>query len=176
MKMSFGEKLRSLFDDPFGEVRAFGVAANLTVADLGAGFGYFTVPAAELVGPKGLVYSVEPDPARSKRIIRRAESEGLANVRVIGSKAEELNEIPEGAVDLAFTVNAMHHFMDKKRALVEIRRILRNGGSLYIRDIIRGVIFRHGTRRGEVGILSEAGFSKVEILEVGRYLKARLTK
>jgi ubiquinone/menaquinone biosynthesis C-methylase UbiE len=174
--MSLGDKLRSVFDDPFREVRAFGVEANRTVADVGAGLGYFTVAAAEVVGPEGLVYSIEPDVARYEKIVGRTETEGLSNVRVVNAKAEDLNPIPDGSVDIAFTVNAMHHFDDKNRALVEIRRVLRNGGSLYIRDIIRGLLIRHGTRRKEVGILSEAGFSKVEILEVGRYLKARLTK
>ena len=176
MKMSFSERLRSLFDDPFREIKNFGVASDQRVVDIGAGSGYFTIPAAEAVGPKGLVYSVEPDPVRYKKIVRRAESEGLSNVRVVNTTVEEMEEIPDGGVDLAFTVHALHHFEDKNRGLVEIRRILRNGGSLYIRDIIRGLIFRHGTRRDEVGILSEAGFTKVEILEVGRYLKARLTK
>lgn len=176
MKMSFGEKLRSIFDDPEEEIRAFGVASDQTVVDVGAGFGYFTIPAAEAVGAKGLVYSVEPDPERHRRIVSRVEGEGLANVHVVNAKAEEMKEIPDGSVDLAFTVNAMHHFEDKGRGLLEIRRILRDGGSLYIRDFIRGLIFRHGTRREEVGILSEVGFSKVEILELGRYLKARLTK
>jgi ubiquinone/menaquinone biosynthesis C-methylase UbiE len=157
-------------------VSAFGVEVNRIVADVGAGLGYFTVAAADVVGPRGIIYSVEPDPARNERIVGRAESEGLSNVRVLRAKAEDMNEIPDGSVDIAFTVNAMHHFEDKKRALVEIRRVLRIGGSLYVRNIVRGPIIRHGTRRGEVGVLSEAGFSKVEILEVGRYLKARLTK
>jgi FkbM family methyltransferase len=94
MKMSFGEKLRSLFDDPFREVRAFGVEVNRIVADVGAGFGYFTVAAADVVGPRGIVYSVEPDPARNERIVGRAESEGLSNVRVLRTKAEDMNEIP----------------------------------------------------------------------------------
>ncbi len=176
MKMSLGERLRFLFDDPFSEIRTFGVKPGQKVADIGAGFGYFTIPAAEEVGPAGLVFSVEPDPARSGKIVRRVEREGLSNVRVLNSKAEQMDEIPDESLDLAFTVHAMHHFENKVGALREVRRVLRSGGSLYVRDIIRGQIFRHGTRRAEIGIVSEAGFSEVEILESGRYLKTRLTK
>lgn len=176
MKMSLWERIRSSFDDPFREVEAFGVKPGLKVGDIGAGSGYFTFPAAETVGPEGMVFAVEPDPSRYERLLRRKEKEGRSNVVVVKCKAERMEVVPDAALDLAFSVHALHHFEDKRKALLEVGRVLRSGGALYIRDVIRGRLFRHGTRRDEVPILSEAGFKSVEILENGRYLKARLTK
>ncbi|HMD78492.1 MAG TPA: class I SAM-dependent methyltransferase, partial [Nitrososphaerales archaeon] len=78
-----------------------GVSEGQTVVDLGAGYGYFTVPAAVIVGSAGLVYSVEPDSARSQKVRARVASEGLQNVRVLTTEAEQLSGIPSDSVDLA---------------------------------------------------------------------------
>src|SRR2546428_2949852 len=44
------EKIRRLLEDPFERMREVGAASGLKVADVGAGRGFFTVAAAELVG------------------------------------------------------------------------------------------------------------------------------
>jgi len=137
--------------------------------------GYFTIPAAIIVGRTGLVYSVEPDPARSDRIRNRIAAEKLENVRVLTTGAERLGDISSGSVDLAFSAFSMHHFTDRQAGLTEIRRILREGGSFYVWDRVPGRIIRHGTRPEELNQLS-SGFSKLELLDTGRTLRARFTK
>ncbi len=145
------------------------------MADIGAGKGYLTIPASTIVGRKGLVYSVEPDPIRSRRIRERVAKEGLENVRVLATRAEQLEEIPSDSVDLAFSAFSIHHFTDKQAGLAEIRRILRNGGIFYVWDRAPGVIMRHGTRPEELDQLS-GGFTKFELLSTGRTVRARFTK
>ena len=71
-----------------------GVAEKQTVADIGSGFGFFTLAAAEIVGKDGLVYSVEPAPQRSERFRSRITAEGIKNVKVLTTRAECLDEIP----------------------------------------------------------------------------------
>lgn len=175
MKMSIGERVRSRFQEPFAALKEMGVVEGKLVADLGAGEGYFTVPAAVIVGSRGLVYSVEPDPKRSDRIRERISSEGLANVRVLTTKAEELTEIPSGAVDLAFSAFTYHHFNDKDAALAEIRRILRQGGGFYLWDRVPGRIFRWGTRPEELERIAK-DFAKFESLGTSKTVRARFTK
>ena len=145
------------------------------MADIGAGKGYLTIPASTIVGRKGLVYSVEPDPKRSSRIKERIAKEGLENVRVLTTGAEQLEEIPSDSVDLAFSAFSMHHFNDQQAGLAEIRRILRNGGRFYVWDRVPGTIMRHGTRPEELDRLS-GGFTKFELLSTGRTVRARFTK
>jgi len=67
-----------------------GVTTGQKVVDIGAGRGYFTSPAGEVVGSGGIVYAVEPDPARSDRIRKRIAGEGIENVSVLTFGAEEL--------------------------------------------------------------------------------------
>ena len=142
---------------------------------MGAGFGFFTVPAAMIVGPTGYVYSVEPDPIRSERIRRRVTAEKLENVKVLTTGVERLEEIPSGNLDLAFSAYSIHHFNNREKGLEEIRRCLRKGGKFYVWDRVPGLIMRHGTRPEEVEGLSQ-GFSKLEVLSTGPTLRVRFTR
>ena len=156
-------------------MKKVGIREGQRVADIGAGYGYFTVPAAMIVGESGLVYSVEPDWARSERIRTRVTSEGLHNVRVLNTGAEQLSDIPSDAVDLAFSAFTLHHFHDKNAARSEVRRILRAGGVFYVWDRVPGNIIRHGTRPEQLNEFTE-GFSSFELLAGGRSVRARFTK
>jgi len=170
------ERIRRLFEDPFEKMKEVGAASGLKVADVGAGKGFFTVAAAELVGEGGLVFAVEPDPDRMRMIRRRCDEARLTNVRFLKKKAEEMNQIDAESLDLVFSMYALHHFESLERGLSEIRRILKPGGRFYVVDIMKGRIFRHGSKRRDLEVLAASGFAKFEILGLGRRLKARLTK
>jgi len=175
MKMTPGERFRSLFQEPFAAVEKMGVGEGMRVADVGAGNGFFTIPSATVVGKSGLVYSIEPDSKRSGHIIERADSEGLSNVRVITTKAENLVDIPSGDVDLAFSAFSIHHFEDRATALAEIRRILREGGTFYLWDQVPNRIFKWGTRPEELNQIAQ-GFGRFEPLETRKTIRARFVK
>lgn len=175
MRLTLSERFRALFQEPITTARAIGIAEGQTVADIGAGLGYFTIPAAIIVGRTGLVYSVEPDPARSSRIRDRVAVERLENVRVLTTGAEMLGDIPSASVDLAFSAFSLHHFSNRQVCMTEIRRILREGGSFYVWDSAPGMIIRYGTRPEELDQLSP-GFSKLELLGTGLTIRARFTK
>jgi len=152
-----------------------GVAEKQTVADIGSGFGFFTLAAAEVVGRDGFVYSVEPVPQRSERIRSRIKAEGIENVKVLTTGAEYLDEIPSEVVDTAFSAFSLHHFEDPPVAMAEIRRILHTGGLFYVWDRVPGRIMKHGTRPEDITRLSPS-FENLEILSSRRILRARLTK
>lgn len=175
MKFSFSERLRSFRQEPMAAVRKMGVTEGQRVVDIGAGLGYFTIPAATIVGGTGVVYAIEPDPTRSDKIRKRVASEGVQNVSVLTAGAEELGSIPSGSIDLAFSAFSVHHFKDRSAALSEIRRVLRSGGVFYVWDRVPGGIIRHGTRVEELNALSE-GFASFELLAADRTIRARFTK
>jgi len=175
MRFSLPERLRALRQEPMAAVRKMGVTEGQRVVDIGAGLGYFTIPAAAIVGGTGMVYAVEPDPARSDKIRKRVTIEGAGNVSVLTAGAEELGGIPSGSVDLAFSAFSLHHFKDRKAALSEVKRVLRSGGVFYVWDRVPGGIIRHGTRAEELNTLSE-GFASFELLDAKSTLRARFTK
>ncbi len=163
MRLLFVERLRAIRADPVVQLERIGLAKGSHVADLGAGRGYYTLVAAELVGPEGLVYAVEPNPARAALIESRTAREKLANVRVLKTGAERIGAIPDSTLDIAFSFNSLHHFSDKAAAFAEVARVLRPGGTLYIKDAVKNWLSRHGTRREEASSLTRAGFSREEL-------------
>lgn len=175
MRLSFFERVRALKQEPIASVKMMGMSEGQKVVDIGAGSGYLTIPAALAVGMRGIVYSVEPNPTKSDRIMKRVAGEGLQNVRVLETGAEELQAIPSDSIDFAFSAFSIHHFNDRQVALSEIRRVLKKGGTFYVWDRVPGWIVRHGTRVEELSKFSD-GFEKFELLGTRGTVRARFTK
>jgi len=140
------EGLRRRRFPPEARLAEVGVSKGMKVADIGAGYGFFAFPAAEMVGDEGVVYAVEPNAPRAAEISKRAAERGVKNLKVLEAGAEDIAGIPAAEVDIAMSVSSFHHFTDTKRSLIELGRIVRPGGLIYIRDIKAGRIIRHGSR------------------------------
>jgi ubiquinone/menaquinone biosynthesis C-methylase UbiE len=84
---------------------ALGIAENSTVADLGAGGGWFTVRLARRVRPNGIVYAEDIQREMIAAIQGRVAREGLTNVRVVLGKGDD-PRLPRGALDAALIVDA----------------------------------------------------------------------
>src|SRR5467141_4220030 len=85
----------SIFDSPGRDRRLqinrvmdiLGITSGKTVADIGAGSGWFTVRAARRVGERGIVYAVDINPESILYVENRARKEKLRNVKTILGKA-----------------------------------------------------------------------------------------
>ncbi|HUI00315.1 MAG TPA: class I SAM-dependent methyltransferase [Nitrososphaerales archaeon] len=159
---------------PEGRLAEAGVASGMRVADLGAGYGYYSFAAAKLVGPEGKVYAVEPDPKRAAEIRRRAGEAGASNVVVVVAGAEDMGEIPDREVDRAISMASFHHFADPAKALAEVSRVVRPGGEVYIRDLKAGRVFRHGSKSEGFRVVVASAFAQAEFEEGKGYLVARI--
>jgi SAM-dependent methyltransferase len=96
-----------------------------TVADIGAGTGFFTFQLAPLV-PQGRVLAVDIQPEMIEELKQRQAKNGLLNVEtVLGTTSNP--HLPDGAVDIVLIVDAYHEF-DKPREMgLAIRKALRPG-------------------------------------------------
>ncbi len=65
------------------------VKPGMSVLDVGANIGYFSLLSASLVGPSGLVYSWEPSPDNVKMLYASQLENGFANVHIIQAAATE---------------------------------------------------------------------------------------
>jgi predicted methyltransferase len=74
---------RDEWQQPERIMDALGIADGSRVADLGAGGGWFTERLAHRVGPNGIVYAEDIQPAMIEAIKRRVSSRSLGNVRPI---------------------------------------------------------------------------------------------
>ncbi len=168
------EFLRRMRERPEVRLRAAGLTGGLRIADIGAGYGYYAIAASRIVGRGGLVYAVEPDPDRAKELSKRASKLGVQNVMVLEARAEGLDGIATGEVDAAIAMSSFHHFEDRRRALRELRRIVRRGGSLYIRDLKAGLILKHGSEAREFRSIVSEEFPDAEFEEDSRHVTARI--
>jgi predicted methyltransferase len=80
------------------------IAEGSVVADLGAGGGWFTAKLSSRVGPNGLVYAEDIQPAMIEVIERRTVRESLRNVRTVLGTAND-PRLPSG-IDAALIVDA----------------------------------------------------------------------
>ncbi|HEX3321936.1 MAG TPA: class I SAM-dependent methyltransferase [Terriglobales bacterium] len=131
----------SIFDSPDRDQKlhvdrvmdTLGIAPGKTVADIGAGSGWFTVRAARRVGSGGTVYAVDINPEAIRYIDRRAQKESLANVKTVLSKADD-PMLPTQAVDAVLILKTYHEIADPITLLKNLRPALRPGARLGIID------------------------------------------
>jgi predicted methyltransferase len=123
--------------------RRLGVAPGLSVADIGAGSGYYTSRLAPAVGPQGQVFANDIIPDYLARLRRRIEREGHANVRFVLGDAGNAN-LPPASVDLALMVHMYHEISDPFGLLWHLHESLNPGGRLAVIDADRPT-GRHGT-------------------------------
>lgn len=109
------------------------VKPGTVVADVGAGRGAMTVVMAQLVGPKGRVYSTEIDPAKLARIGDAVRAAGLTNVTLIRATASDTG-LPAGCCDAIFLSRVYHHLTDPADYDASLLRALRPGGALAVLD------------------------------------------
>ena len=151
-------------------VRLAAPKPGMTVADVGAGTGLFTMMLSTAVGPTGRVYAEEVEEKFSRHIAERAVVEQRRNVvSVVGT---ELGiGLPPDSIDLAFVCDVYHHFDHPTEMLASIWRALRPGGELFVVDFKRepgkspAWVFEH-VRADEATVIREieaAGFVSIAV-------------
>ena len=119
------------------------IGAGSSVADIGAGEGYYTVRLAARVGPTGRVLAEDIDAAASARLGRRVEQERLDNVSIrTGTPADP--KLPDASFDRVFMVHMYHEVAEPYAFLWRLRPSLRLGGSVIVVDSDRPTD-QHGT-------------------------------
>jgi len=125
---------RARWQQPEAVIRSLSIRQGSSVADLGAGGGYFTFRLADAVGPTGKVYAVDVDKGSLDYIARRAKEQGYTNVEVILAKYDD-PLLPKGGVDLIFTCNTYHHLENRSDYFASAARYLRPDGRVAIIDL-----------------------------------------
>ncbi|MEK9147813.1 MAG: methyltransferase domain-containing protein [Patescibacteria group bacterium] len=112
----------------------FELRPGMMVADFGAGGGYFSIPAARLVGENGKVWAIDVQKQATDLIKSRANLEHLPQLETVWADLElaKGSRLPDNAVDLVIVANILFQAEKKKEVLAEARRVIRSGGRLAI--------------------------------------------
>lgn len=112
------------------------ISPGMTVADIGAGDGYYTVRLAERVGATGRVLAQDIDDATLRRLGERVERERLDNVSIKRGLGDD-PMLPEASFDRIFLVHMYHEVSEPYAFLWRLRPALRSGGKIIVVDYDR---------------------------------------
>lgn len=108
---------------------ALDLKPGMTVADIGAGSGYYARRVAQAVGPGGRVYAVDVQPEMIKLLETQMEKRGVKNVTAMVGTATD-PRLPAGVLDLAFMVDVYHEFEFPHEMLAALVRALKPGARI----------------------------------------------
>jgi FkbM family methyltransferase len=119
------------------------VAPGMTVADIGAGDGYYTVRLAQRVGAEGRVLAQDIQPQVIERLADRVSREQLDNVSIKLGAADD-PKLPAASFDRVFMIHMYHEIEEPYAFLWRLYPALRLGGEVIVVDADRPVA-EHGT-------------------------------
>jgi cyclopropane fatty-acyl-phospholipid synthase-like methyltransferase len=130
----FDDPARDAWQLPDRIIEALALRSGQSVADIGAGTGYFSVRLARsAAAPK--VFAVDIEPAMVKHLRERAAAEKLSNM-VSVQAGKDSPDLPE-PVNVVLVVNTYHHIADRVSYFRNLRRLLKPGGRVAIIDYRR---------------------------------------
>ncbi|MFB0611550.1 class I SAM-dependent methyltransferase [Aurantiacibacter poecillastricola] len=112
------------------------IRPGMTVADIGAGEGYYTVRLAARVGENGRVLAQDINEDVLRRLGNRVERERLDNVSIALGKPDDPG-LPENSFDRIFMVHMYHEIAEPYALLWRMRPSLREGGQVIVVDVDR---------------------------------------
>ena len=159
----------SIFDSPGRDERLqidrvmdiLDIKSGKTVADIGAGSGWFTVRAAERVTKSGTVYAVDINPEAIAYIDKRIGQAHLHNVKTVLGNPDD-PKLPPDSIDSVLLLKTYHEVAEPVALLRNLRSSLRPGARVGIIDR-DGNGADHGVHKAIV--LREAGEAGYRLLE-----------
>lgn len=114
-----------------GELR---VRPGFSVADFGAGSGFFTHALSKLVGEEGKVYAIDIQGELLQEIKTSARKHGVDNIEIIKGDLEEErgSGLPDHSVNMVVISNTLFQTKDKAAVAKEIGRVLEKKGSAFV--------------------------------------------
>jgi ubiquinone/menaquinone biosynthesis C-methylase UbiE len=120
--------LRRMFQDPYKILQPY-VLDGMTVLEVGPAMGFFTLPLAEMVGPRGKVACVDVQEKMIRVLQQRAAKAGVGDrivTRVCEPNSLGLKEY-DGQVDFALAFAVIHEVPDTVSLMADIARLMKPG-------------------------------------------------
>jgi cyclopropane fatty-acyl-phospholipid synthase-like methyltransferase len=166
----------SIFDVPGRDERLqinrvmdlLGIEPGKSVADIGAGSGWFTVRAAHRLADSQTVYAVDINPKAIQYIEERGKKEQLRNIKTILSTPDD-PQLPAESVDAVMLLKTYHEVAHPVTLLSNLRASLRPGARIGIIDR-NGNGENHGVNKDVV--IREAADAGYELVDSQDFVKA----
>ena len=137
------EKERDDAGEPRQLVRLLGINSGMTIADIGAGSGYYVVRLSPIVGPHGRIIAEDVVPEYLQDLSSRVHGLGLQNVTISLGEPHD-PRLPAGSLDIAILVHMYHEITQPYALLYNLVPALKPGARVGIVDAY-GPTSEHGT-------------------------------
>jgi SAM-dependent methyltransferase len=137
------EKERDDAGEPTQLIHLLGIKSGMTVADIGAGSGYYVVRLSPIVGPRGRIIAEDVVPEYLRSLRKRVRDLGLQNV-VIGLGEPHDPRLPADSLDIAVLVHMYHEIAQPYGLLYNLVPALKLAARVGIVDAY-GPTSQHGT-------------------------------
>jgi ubiquinone/menaquinone biosynthesis C-methylase UbiE len=122
---------RDIEEMPEAALDAIGIQKGMTVADVGAGVGYFSIRIAKRVGATGKVYANDVQPEMLTMLKQRAAKAKVTNiVPVLGTESDP--QLPAKSMDIILLVDVYHELSQPQLMLQKLRQALKDDGRLVL--------------------------------------------
>jgi SAM-dependent methyltransferase len=160
------EDERDAAGEPDQLIRLLGIKSAMTVADIGAGSGYYVVRLSPIVGADGRVIAEDVVPVYLRRLRERLRDLGLQNV-TIGLGEPHDPRLPPDAVDVAILVHMYHEIAQPYAFLYNLVPALKLGARVGIVDAFRPTA-EHGTPPSVLRCeLAAVGYREISLDRLG---------
>ncbi|HVN18387.1 MAG TPA: methyltransferase domain-containing protein [Dongiaceae bacterium] len=166
---------RCLGQDPIKILSPY-IREGMTVLEPGPGMGFFTIPAARMVGGSGKVIAVDMQPKMIAGLKKRAVKAGVASridARVTSADTMGTNDLA-AKVDFTLAFAMVHEFPDPGHFFAEVARASKPGAHVLLAEP-RGHV-KDQKFTAELDAAAAAGFSVVERPAIPRSVSALLVK
>lgn len=134
-----------------------GIQADMTILEVGCGNGAFIPTAARLVGPKGEVHALDIQPEMLKKLENTLNKEENIDLEIVFLHEAKATQLPfkKETFDVVYMVAVLSEIPDVKKALKEVKRVLKPGGIFAVTELLfdpdyrlEGEMIRIGTQNG----------------------------
>ncbi|MGB9852900.1 MAG: class I SAM-dependent methyltransferase [Candidatus Kapaibacteriota bacterium] len=113
-----------------------GLSEGTKIADVGCGTGYFSIPAAKIVGRSGKVFAIDISKEMLEELQNRLNPQEIHNLEILQSQEYSI-PLTDSAVDFVLLSNVLHEPDDRERFFGEVTRVLKTGGRLILIDWLK---------------------------------------
>jgi len=127
-----GSKVRQWIFDPVKTLRGADIQSGQILLEVGCGTGFFTLPAAQLIGDQGCVVAMDVSSGFIEQVSRKVQNADLKNVRIVKRDALDTG-LDAASIDKVLLFGVIPFpLLPLNRLLPEMHRVLKDNGTLAV--------------------------------------------
>jgi ubiquinone/menaquinone biosynthesis C-methylase UbiE len=159
------DRMRDRDLQPERVMDAVGLKPGMNVGEAGANYGYFTFKMSRRVGPSGIVYANDIEPAALGLIEKKCAAEKIGNIKtVLGAVDDPF--FPKNNLDMIVVFDCLFEFSEQEAWMGKAKKYLKPGGRLVIIDPDPSKLGGSGhflSRQRILEMAREAGYTAVDV-------------